>query len=431
MATPLLTYGQGIFPYNNGLTQGRNQYQGENGNTLYRPANFLVDRLSTAYAFGRDGFLKRYGENELKIDFLLNSEGVALFEQSATEISGLTNSFDTWPLAARGTTTDSGEQGPFPNENWFLFTQNAGETTHPYRGFGVNVTSGNDIIYEVYAKRYTRNYLGISTSARTGALEFMYFDILNGTDNLIPAGFEGYTVPLPNGGYKCFVKFTAGVTGSYGAFAYASAGKTSVAPDDQGAILVGPMNFKEVPNKAAIVNAYGDSFIYNNTGAGTIVTRAQDSNDNTTINLSDYFGQIAGVIHFRGYISDSAVDIFFTDRSTTNSVKLGRSGSFRIRISHSSNQTNLVGSTTPTGVEYFSLVAKYESGNNKLWLNGQEIKSNADTIVFDAALGQRVNLAGASTYFVGSGQPTFYEKLDIYGENDLPTNAECLTLSEL
>jgi hypothetical protein len=160
------------------------------------------------------------------------------------------------------------------------------------------------------------------------------------------------------------------------------------------------------------------------TPVGSTLTRIADSP--TLSSVSSLIGQQEGTILF-DYIAGASAedDLFSYGTSGVNNVALIQAGNGNIQlyIYNNSSLLAIASSITALSNTRYRIVARYKSGDTKIWINGVQVASNTTAFTFTSAL-ENVRLSKVPN-FLGA-QANLNNSVALFPSL---SDAECLALS--
>jgi len=328
-----LKFGKGTWATKTGSSMA---YNDQNGN--YKPLPFNVERDSIATRVNKEGLIEVVGKDKLRIDYTDSAKGVALLENSATNLVLNSQRISLTPTK-NGTFTDDFAISPDGTQN---ATKLTATDTDPYFYQSVSFSAGS-YTASIYVK-------GIGNSI--------------GKDFQIRLGTNIYTDVIPSEWTR--FEYTATMTSGS-----VSTGLEIPNPAVSGdEVLVWgwqieqgnlssyiPTSGSTVQRQADVVNGSGNSEVFDSQEGVLFLDTKALSNDGTTrtIGLSD--GSNSNRIHFIYY-----------------SIANGYSVNYRVL-----NSTQVAFTKLGNILDYQKIAFKYKSGDFSLWYNGFEIDTDDNT----------------------------------------------------
>jgi hypothetical protein len=303
-----------------------------------------------------------------RLDYSLGSCPNILLEPQRTNIFVRSEEFDnaSWnktnaSITANTTISPSGIQ------NADTMTDNATVGIHgiDYAGaVGVYTCS-------VYAKKGTSNFIGIYSSS---ALQGVIFNLNTGTfsANIIAAPTSYSITSVGNGWYRCTITTTTTSTAVF---------RILMSNDGSGFNYSGTGQTVFLWGAQLEAGAYATSYIPTTSAS---VTRNLDVVQATGV--SSLIGQTEGTLYWEGTMTSGLDDLFYLNRSATNSVVFYKNATNTIvfRIFYGGSSIIISTATAYTGT--VKIAASYKSGDSVLYINGVQVGTSATAFTFTGAL---------------------------------------------
>jgi len=359
-----LKFGNGTWATKKGSTLA---YNDQNNN--YKPLPFTTTRNSIATRVNKEGLIEVVGKDKLRIDYTDSAKGVALLENSSTNLVTYSEDFSNaaWTKSNSSITSNS-VISPDGTLNASKLTEDTSNSTH--RISDTIFVSGTGVIYtqSIFAKsggngRYLRIFRG------SGTYNYAVFDLENGVifsqggSNIISTKIEKY----PNGWYKCSSTFTTQFSNIATYYAIQNGSLDTYTGDGTSGVYIWgamleegsyptsyiPTNGSAVTRSAETANGAGNSEVFNDSEGvlfANISALADDGGTFRWINLSNGLTSNRVAFYYRPDInqltylitSNGAAQVFST-------VTLSSASSFN------------------------KILAKYKQNDFSLWINGYEL----------------------------------------------------------
>jgi hypothetical protein len=304
-------------------------YNDQNEN--YKPLPFNVERDSIATRVNKEGLIEVVGKDKLRIDYTDSAKGVALLENSATNLIMYSEDFSQW-LPIGSPTIESGYLSPSGNLDATKVT--TGSNTTPLRKGTPNILN-TEHTFSIYAKKGNYDKLGLDIGDETQPTftltdEWQRFEVTS-----TPTTYNHVDILLPFSSSGDFIYI-------WGAMLEENSVATSYIPTSG----------STYQRQADVVNGSGNSEVFNDSEGVLFADIAALADDSTNryISLSD--GTSVNRIH-----------IFYTSTNTIRGLKRPGDGSI-------DNDVNIL---------LFNKAAyKYKSGDSAFWVNGFKVGVNTD-----------------------------------------------------
>jgi len=392
-----LKFGKGTWATKTGSSMA---YNDQSGN--YKPLPFNVERDSIATRVNKEGLIEVVGKDKLRIDYTDSAKGVALLENSSTNLVTYSQNFSEWSQT-RTSNTDNEIISPDGTLNASLITEDA--TLNTKFTFLNLSTTTNEHTLSFFAK-YKGRYLQVlfGTSDTSGDV-YINFDLQNGTFN--NNGVSNPSIQdFGNGWYNISLSITPIVTSDFGVLfslipSLTSSRLTSYQGDGtSGVYLYGamleqnsfatsyiPTSGSTVQRQADVVNGSGNSEVFNDS-EGVLFADIASNSDTTTAYNSIGIGS----------------------NSSNNRISIGFDASSNLYVFKRTTSQWL--SNTSNDIKLYNKIAiSYNTNDNHFWLNGFKIDS--DTTIGD--LSTKPKELGFEATFGGNN---FYGKTKEIGYYD-------------
>jgi hypothetical protein len=356
--------------------------------------------------------------NRPRVDFSLGGCPSLLLEPQRTNLFAFSEQFDNalW-IKNAGTISTNSTTSPSGLTNAETFTGDGTSGQHQtYQG--VVLTSGVVYTITTYVKKNTNNFLQIYGSGGPfgGANFWANFDLNNGVIGSVGTSSTASIQSVGNGWYRCTMTATAIATGSTNVILHLINSATSARGETNSlstSVFLWGAQLE--------AGAYQTSYIPTSSAS---VTRNIDVAQLTGAQI--LIGQTEGTLYWEGTLTSGFDDIFYLNRSVTNSVFLYKNAINNIifRIYYNNLFITITNATAYTGT--VKIAASYKSGDSVLYINGVQVGTSSTAFAFtgdlaDIVLNNTAYLFGNATKSVKSAA--------IY--NTRLTNAELATLTTL
>jgi hypothetical protein len=339
--------------------------------------DFSVTRATTKTRTDSSGLVVNVPINEPALDYSLGSCPNILLEPQRTNLVTFSEQLDNaaWTkpntiATANSTTSPSGVQ------NADTFTANGASSQHR-TDQTLNVISGTTYTWSVYAKKNTNNFIQLTGfDGGFGAIVFANFDLNNGVVGSVGVGTTASIQSVGNGWYRCSINLTAILTGTSGIQVYIVTSATAARKETN---TLSTSVFLWGAQLEA--GAYATSYIPTTSAS---VTRNLDIVQATGV--SSLIGQTEGTIYWEGTMTSGLDDLFYLNRSATNSVFIYKNSNNTIvfRIYYGGVALSIGNATPYTGL--VKIAAAYKNGDSVLYINGVQTGISATAFTFTGAL---------------------------------------------
>ena len=332
--------------------------------------DFTVDRNSSKWVLGSDGYLKEYANDEPAIEF--NADGSykgVLVEPQSINLCLQSEDFGTTWTNDRIVLTDWLNQLTAPDGTTSAdkLIQESGQTIAGYVRQSITFTASTYTI-SVFAKKGTRNWIMLRTNA-TGATRSAWFNTDTGSLGSVETGLTGNIVEYPNDWYRCSITLTA-VAGSEFVYIYnVDANNSTTVADDGG--------YQYVWGAQLELSPIATSYIPTTTGA---VTRVADEIYLTS--ASSLIGQTEGTLFVEvdwQLVSGYNAQIFsISDGTANNRFLIFKNNLDQLKMYAEANAVSLTNqgesSTAYTGIQKIAFA--YKTDDFELYRNGSSVSSD-------------------------------------------------------
>ena len=327
-----LKFGKGTWATKTGSSMA---YNDQNGN--YKPLPFNVERDSIATRVNKEGLIEVVGHDKLRIDYTDSDKGVALLENSSTNLVTYSEDFtqSVW-TKTNGTVSSNQAISPDGTNNSTLYT-----STNSSNRLEINFSSPSTIrTFSIYIKSFNNNHV-------KGRITFSGLNDFNFTSTNEWQRIST-TRDVSGDTFKCSLRLTN---------------------SDDSILVFGAMLEEQ---------SFSTSYIPT---SGSAVTRAADVANNA--GNSEVFSDTQGVLfaNIAALANDGTFKLTsISDGSTSNRITLGYSNTdnkLYIQV-HSGGvaQVNFSYSIA-NSLLYSKLALSYKLNNVIIWVNG--IKGTSDT----------------------------------------------------
>lgn len=362
-----LKFGKGTWATKTGSSMA---YNDQSGN--YKPLPFNVERDSIATRVNKEGLIEVVGKDKLRIDYTDSAKGVALLENSSTNLFEYSEDFSNSYWAKSGNAVVDSELtiSPSGKQNASKFTFDG--TTNATVNRTVSVTNGVAYTFSVWLKNNnlsdsSKVWIGLSTTTQgeyvTVTNEWQRFDTTHTSNGTLE--------------YPRVQTSEVGSIFAWGAMLEQNSFATSYIPTSG----------STVQRQADVVNGSGNSEVFNDS-EGVLFADIASNSDTTTAYNSIGIGSNSSNNRISiGF--DASSNLYVFKRTTTQ------------WLSNTSNDIKL----------YNKIAISYNTNDNHFWLNGFKIDS--DTTIGD--LSTKPNELGFEATFGGNN---FYGKTKEIGYYD-------------
>ncbi len=316
-----------------------------------------------------------------RLDYSLGSCPNILLEPQRTNLALRSEEFDnaawtksTTSVTANSTTSPSG----ILNADSLTGLGGAASTRTLQSG-SISATSGTAYTATFYAKKDTNNFIQIFTTSTFGGM-FANFDLNNGVvgtvGTITGSNPTSSITNVGNGWYRCTMTLTSVSTGS-GSFGVYLVSSASAVRNEQNTLSTSVFLW----GAQLEAGAYATSYIPTTSAS---VTRNLDVVQKTGV--SSLIGQTEGTLYWEGTLTSGLDDLFYLNRSTTNSVFIYKNSTNLIvfRVNYGGSFISINNATAYTGT--IKIAAAYKSGDSVLYINGVQAATSATAFTFTGAL---------------------------------------------
>ena len=407
-----LKFGKGTWATKTGSSMA---YNDQNGN--YKPLPFNVERDSIATRVNKQGLIEVVGHDKLRIDYTDSAKGVALLENSSTNLVTYSEAFsNSYWAKTRASITSNSTISPDGTLNASKLIEDTANGSHFLLVNPVYTTSSvnNVVSLSLFAKKSERDLQIQSFASGGGENPKVNFNLTNGTATSVGLGATPtFSIQsFGNDWFRCTLTYTVSQSGS-GVRFYISMVKdnaTSYQGDGTSGVYVWgamleensiassyiPTSGSTYQRQADVVNGSGNSEVFNDSEGvlfadiSALVNdnnfkaiSVSESNADNRITLSLYQGSLFA------YIADGGVGQF--------------------------NVSQSVGSV----LEFHKTAIKYKANDCAFWIDGFEVAINTSPTTMPSGLKELA-------FDQGNGGDDFYGKTKELGYYD-----EILTDEEL
>jgi hypothetical protein len=281
-----------------------------------------------------------------------------------------------------------------------------------------SIVSGTTYTISIYAKKNTNNFIQLFGGAATfGANVWANFDLNNGVVGSIGSSTTASIQSVGNGWYRCIITGAATITTTGNALVVGLITSATSPANEVNTLSTSVFLWGAQLEAGAFPTTYIPT-------SSASVTRNIDVAQLTGAQI--LIGQTEGTLYWEGTLTSGFDDIFYLNRSVTNSVFLYKNAINNIifRIYYNNLFITITNATAYTGT--VKIAASYKSGDSVLYINGVQVGTSSTAFAFtgdlaDIVLNNTAYLFGNATKSVKSAA--------IY--NTRLTNAELATLTTL
>ena len=322
-----LKFGKGTWATKTGSSMA---YNDQNGN--YKPLPFNVERDSIATRVNKQGLIEVVGKDKLRIDYTDSAKGVALLENSSTNLFTYSEDFSqsSWNKASSTVTLTSELSPNGTTDSVYNLT---GTSANLYVGgtTGVQHTISFYIKSNGQGKDKFKLRLGNNTSIEyTATNQWVRYEY---TETPTTNVFGITTTSAPNNEFDLLI---------WGAQSEQNSFATSYIPTSG----------STVQRQADVVNGSGNSEVFNDS-EGVLFANIASNSDTTTVYNSIGIGS----------------------NSSNNRISIGFDNSSNLYVFKRTTSQWL--SSTSNDIKLYNKIAiSYNTNDNYFWLNGFKIDSN-------------------------------------------------------
>ena len=407
-----LKFGKGVWATKTGSSMA---YNDQNDN--YKPLPFNVERDSIATRVNKEGLIEVVGHDKLRIDYTDTDKGVALLENSATNLVTYSEDFSqsSWSsLKLSVSDNDIISPDGTLNASKISRTSSGGSS---YVRSQISVSTGL-VSFSVFAKYNNRQFIQLLSG-----LSYANYDLINGivTDSSSDSSIENYG----NGWYRLIININFNTTLNYfyiwnidsanSARVEASTGNGGVyiwgAQVEQGNLSSYiPTSGSTVQRAADVANGSGNSEVFSDTSGVLFANIAALANDQTErqITIDDGNGGNRIVLRYNSVSNNINAYLF------NGSVQ---GGEFNQSLSD---------------ISLFSKCAfKYKTNNFQFWINGFKVGVDTNGSTFSDGTLSDLNFDfGGSFNFYGKTKEIGYYDA-VLTDSELEYLTSYRSLSEL
>ena len=288
--------------------------------------------------------------------------------------------------------------------------------TGSHRVYGNVTATAAAYTFTFYAKAAGRNF--VYAGFTTGAVQYAYFDLVNGTVGTVDAGITSTSITsVGNGWYRCSITRTATATTYFPEIGTASAnGTSSFAGDGFSGVSVWGAQVE--------LGAFATSYIPT---VASQVTRAADSASMTGTNFSTWYNTGSGSYYVEAatQITTGTVEAFIQDQSISIGVQ-GSGGN--LRVSSTPAQGNLINTLGTAAYPSTSKIGvSYQQGTSLSLASGNGATAGTFTYPQSFATSFGIGTAIAGGGFGAKGITGYIKKVAYYPVALTATNLQALT----
>ena len=375
-------------------------------------SDFTVDRNSSKWVLGSDGYLKEYTTDQPAIEFNADGsyKGVLVEPAGTNECLQSENINTTW-TATRATPTQSTEttpDGDSTNKYIKLVDDGSTGTGSAYVEQTIGASVNTKYTASVFLKADQLSFATVQALGIDGATSATQYFGLSGAGSLgnSTAAVEDKKIQAyPNGWYRCSITWTQGASDtSFDLRIYVANSLTSVIVDLDGtsSIFVWGAQLEESP--------IATSYIPTTTGA---VTRVKD--DIYLTSASSLIGQTEGTlfveVDWRLTSGTGQVLLEINDDTTNNRISIyNRNSPIELRMYCISNGVEMTqqgeSSTAYTGIQKIAFA--YKTNDFELYRNGSSISSDTSGSLASLATLTNVNFGNRDAGLGAGGQANMW-----------------------
>jgi len=357
-----LKFGKGTWATKTGSSMA---YNDQNGN--YKPLPFNVERDSIATRVNKEGLIEVVGKDKLRIDYTDSAKGVALLENSSTNLITYSEDFSRWLLDGnQSSPTIISDLNPDGSSQVYQINLNSGGNI--YRT--ISISSSIDYTFSVYIKGTGVGRLILSNPQPTPE-NYVDFTATSEWQRIELTGSSSSTsVRIAIGSWS---NSTAnGTIQIYGAQLEQESYPTSYIPTSG----------STYQRQADVVNGSGNSEVFNDS-EGVLFADISALADDLTFRL----------ITLKG----SSDDVRFGFRSNSNMIY--------VQIGSAAFLTHTV-----SDIKLFNKVAiKYGTSGTKFIINGFEVGTDLDDSSFLGINSFNFDLNGGSNFYGKAKEVGYYD----------------------
>lgn len=355
-----LKFGKGTWATKTGSSMA---YNDQNGN--YKPLPFNVERDSIATRVNKEGLIEVVGKDKLRIDYTDSAKGVALLENSSTNLVSYSEDFSQSSWIKGGSSVVGGFTSPDGTNNAYKLVEDTSNAKH--RVFLNEV--GTSKTFSFFAKSDGRDWVSVLSNNGNSS----FFDVANGVVGTVADGSIGEIEPIGNNGwYRCTLYNSHGTFGSYVGLATSDNSETYQGDGTSGAYIWGaqleqgsyptsyiPTSGSTYQRQADVVNGSGNSEVFNDS-EGVLFADVSGLADDGTVRY----------IAVSNGSNNERVQIIYN--SIANNIAMSV-------VSSNSGQA----SATAIGsqIQYSKLAIRYKTNDCSFWFNGFKINSDTSAVM--------------------------------------------------
>ena len=389
-----LKFGNGVWATKTGSSMAYNDHSGN-----YKPLPFNVVRNSIATRVNKEGLIEVVGRDKLRIDYTDTDKGVALLENTSTNLITFSEDFSnsSW-LKLNASVTSNNIISPDGTLNADkLIPSNTTATTFIYSAFTSNASDYTLSFFIKYdARQYVQLLFGSSASTNFSNFDLVNEVVTSGNGNIEKYDNDWYRISLT-------ANLNAGATEVY-LWAIDSP-LSSRASASTGNGVDGYYIYGAQLEQNSLLSSYIPT-------SGSAVTRAADVANNA--GNSEVFNDSEGVLMLeisRLNKADSSSEIIsINDGSLSNYITLYyNSGGVTYTINFGSTERSGNFSMSANNQANFNKIAlKYKSQNISLFVNGFEVDTNSGALALSGLNSLEFNHGNNAFDFYGKTKQIGY-----------------------
>ena len=177
-------------------------YNDEGGN--FKPLPFTFDRSTSATRVNKDGLIEVVTNNKPRIDFLNDSKGALLLENSATNLVTYSEDFSqSYWVKATVSLASNQIISPDGTLNADKITESSTNGLQQIYSDVITTTPSSDYVYSIFIKKEKRSWVKVMTANNSGA----NFNVEDGVIGILDSGITANIENYGNGWFKCSVSF--------------------------------------------------------------------------------------------------------------------------------------------------------------------------------------------------------------------------------
>jgi hypothetical protein len=369
--------------------------------------DFTFTRASTATRVNSAGLIESVANNIPRLDYTNGSCPSWLLEPQRTNLLLRSEEFDNASWTKVRTTITSNSTAA-PDGAISADSISCNETSNSGCFIRQTTVLATERTTSIFVKPNTAEYFQIHRDFGSGVV----FDLSNGTIKQ-SAGATGTITAYPNGWYRCTATFN--VSGlSLFIIGNASMTVTTWTSTINQSLFIWGAQLEAGSNATSYIPT-----------SGSALTRLADAP--TLTGASALIGQQEGTIVF-DYVAGAATSddlCVLNAYVVTNNVYLLTTPNLRLIIYHNSLNLSINSSLNIVANTRYRIVARYKSGDTKIWVNGVLVATNTTAFTFSGALND-IRLSKTGT-FLGA-QPNLLNEFQL---QPVLTDAESLALSQI